>query len=165
MKPLEPPDLYHLRAAIGWLELGKHIDANEELEKITARLRSHPDVLKVRWRVYAKAKQWDACFEIARALTDLEPKKPGGWIDHAQSLHRLTRTSEAYDSLASTASRFPEQTTIFYHLAVYGCHLHRLQGARKWLERAFEIGDANQIKLKALDDPDLEPLWAEIGEI
>jgi len=22
-----------------------------------------------------------------------------------------------------------------------------------------------QIKLKALDDPDLEPLWAEIGEI
>jgi len=24
---------------------------------------------------------------------------------------------------------------------------------------------ANQIKLKALDDPDLEPLWAETGEI
>lgn len=35
MKPLEHPDLHHLRAAVGWLELGKHIEANEELEKIT----------------------------------------------------------------------------------------------------------------------------------
>ena len=152
-------------AAIGWLELGKPIEANEELEKITPRLRAHPDVLKVRWRVYAMAKRWDACFEIARAITDMEPDKPGGWIDQAQSLHRLNRTPEAYDLLASAANRFPDQTTIFYHLAVYGCHLRRLREARKWLERAFEIGDAKQIKLKALDDPHLEPLWAEIGEI
>jgi len=92
MKPLEPPDLYHLQAAVGWLELGKHIEANEELEKIAAQLRAHPDVLKVRWRVNAKAKAWDACFEIARVLTDTEPDKLGRWIDHAQSLHRLNRT-------------------------------------------------------------------------
>ena len=32
MKPLDPPELYHLRAAVGWLELGKHIETNEELE-------------------------------------------------------------------------------------------------------------------------------------
>jgi uncharacterized protein HemY len=86
MKPLEPPDIYQLQAAIGWLELGRHIEANEELEKITARLRAHPDVLKVRWRVYAMAKRWDACLEIARALTEMEPDKPGGWIEYAQSL-------------------------------------------------------------------------------
>jgi len=163
--PLEPPDLYHLRAAVGWLELDRHIEANDELEKITAQLRAHPDVLKVRWRVYAKAERWDACFEIARALTEMEPEKPGGWIDHAQSLHRLNRTQEAYDLLASAAGRFPDQTTVFYHLAVYGCRLLRLREASKWLERAFEIGDAKQIKLKALDDPDLKPLWAEFGEI
>jgi uncharacterized protein HemY len=82
MKPVEPPDFYHLRAAVGWLELDKHFEANAELEKITAQLRAHPDVLKVRWRIYAKAKKWEACLEIARALTDMEPDKPGGWIDH-----------------------------------------------------------------------------------
>ena len=157
MKPLAPPDIYQLQAAIGWLELGKHIETNEELERITAQLRAHPDVLKVRWRIYAKAERWDACFEIARTLTELEPDKPRGWIDHAQSLHRLNRTSEAYVLLASVVSRFPDQTTMFYHLPVYGCHLHRLREAKKWLERAFEIGDAGQIKLKALGDPDLEP--------
>ena len=67
--------------------------------------------------------------------------------------------------LASVGGRFPDQTTILYHLAVYGCHLGRLREAGKWLERAFEIGDAKQIKLKALHDPDLEPIWVEIREI
>ena len=165
MKPLEPADLQHLRSAQGWLELGDHLAANDELEKITARLRAHPDVLKLRWRVYAKAKKWDVCLEIARTLTEMEPDKPGGWIDYAQSLHRLNRTQEANDLLASVVSRFPKQTTLYYHLAVYACHLQLLREAWSWLERAFEIGDARQIKLKALDDPDLEPLWTDIAEV
>ena len=29
--------------------------------------------------------------------------------------------------------------------------------------KAIELG-GNEIKLRALDDPDLEPLWREIGE-
>jgi hypothetical protein len=33
--PIEPPDSLHLLAAQGWLELGNHLEANEELEKIT----------------------------------------------------------------------------------------------------------------------------------
>ena len=38
MKPLEPPDSFHLLAAQGWLELGNHVEANEELDKITPQL-------------------------------------------------------------------------------------------------------------------------------
>jgi hypothetical protein len=56
VKPLDPPDSLHLRAAQGWLELGDHLEANSELDKITAFLRSHPDVLELRWQIYAKAK-------------------------------------------------------------------------------------------------------------
>jgi hypothetical protein len=37
--------------------------------------------------------------------------------------------------------------------------------AKAWLEKAFEIGDAKEMKLAALDDPDLEPLWRGIGSI
>jgi hypothetical protein len=37
--------------------------------------------------------------------------------------------------------------------------------AWQWLTDAFDLGDAAAVKLKALDDPDLEPFWAEIGEI
>jgi hypothetical protein len=35
MTPLEPPDGFHHLAAHGWLGLGNHIDATEEMEKIT----------------------------------------------------------------------------------------------------------------------------------
>ena len=51
--PLQPPDSMHLTAAQGWLELGNHEEAFEELEKIDAPLRGHPDVLEVRWGIYA----------------------------------------------------------------------------------------------------------------
>jgi Tfp pilus assembly protein PilF len=58
MNPLQPPDQIHLQAAQGWLGLGNHLEANEELEKITAQNRADPDVLEVRWEIYAKAKKW-----------------------------------------------------------------------------------------------------------
>ena len=115
--------------------------------------------------MYAQAQKWNVCLLIAQTVTELEPEKPGGWIDYAQSLRRLNRTQEAYDLLSSVADRFPEHPTVFYQLAVYGCRLHKVREAWAWLERTFEIGDADQIKLKALDDPDLEPLWAEISEV
>ena len=52
VKPLQPPDTFHLQAAQGWMELGNHEEANEELELIDAPLRAHPDVLEVRWLIY-----------------------------------------------------------------------------------------------------------------
>lgn len=51
MKPIEPPDLHHLRAGMGWLELGNHREANEELKQIAPVLQVHPDVLEIRWEI------------------------------------------------------------------------------------------------------------------
>lgn len=47
---------FHLGAAQDWLELGNITEANEELEKIEASLRGHPDVLEVRWRSRGKGR-------------------------------------------------------------------------------------------------------------
>ncbi len=73
MQPLGHEDALHLKAAQGWLELGNHQEANEELERITPKLRAHPQVLALRWQVYAKAQKWDGAADIARALTQLLP--------------------------------------------------------------------------------------------
>ena len=54
---MQPPNSHHLEAAQGWLELGNHEEANEELELIDAPLRSHPDVLEARWGIYAKGQE------------------------------------------------------------------------------------------------------------
>jgi hypothetical protein len=42
MKPLNIPDIHHLRAAVGWLELGNHLEANAELENITTAFTAAP---------------------------------------------------------------------------------------------------------------------------
>jgi len=73
IKPIEPPDSFHLIAADGWLGLGDHLAADEELDKITPELRAHPHVLSVRYEIYAKAKKWDGAAEIAGVLVKLMP--------------------------------------------------------------------------------------------
>ncbi len=98
-KPLEPPDQLHLDAAEGWLGLGNHLEANEELEQITASNRAHPAVLEVRWQIFAKAKKWDAVLDIASALVQFVPEHPLGWVHRSYCLHELKRTAEARDNL------------------------------------------------------------------
>jgi len=40
MKPLEPPDSFHLNAAEGWIGLGNYAAAQEELEHISPANRT-----------------------------------------------------------------------------------------------------------------------------
>ena len=49
-----------------------------------------------------------------------------------------------------------------YDLACYECQLGRLEQAKKWLEETFRLADPKKMKLAALGDPDLEPLWREL---
>jgi hypothetical protein len=71
----------------------------------------------------------------------------------------------AREALSPVATQFPQEPTIPYNLACYDCQLGNLKEARQWLEKAFDIGDSKRLKLMALDDPDLEPLWANIRGI
>jgi tetratricopeptide (TPR) repeat protein len=163
MKPLAPPDTIHLLAAQGWLELGNHIEANKELENITPELQAHSAVLAVRWEIYAAAKKWEATLDIAAALIQLEPHDPLGWVHRSYALPELKRTAEARDNLLRVVDKFTMSTTMRYNLACYECRLGRLEQAKQWLEKAFALGDTKKMKLAALDDPDLEPLWKHIG--
>ena len=158
IKPLEPPDSIYLNAAEGWLGLGDHIAANEELEKITPQLRVHPDVLAVRWQIYAKEKKWEACVDIATAIVKLAPDKTDGWIHRSFALHELKRTQEAIKNLLPAADQFPDVWTIPYNLACYCSQLQRLEEAQEWLKKAMAI-DEQTVKRAAIDDPDLLPLW------
>src|SRR5947208_1103828 len=141
MKPLERSDDLHLQTAQGWLELGNHVEANEELDKITPLLRTHPDVLELRWQIYAQAEKWDACVDIATALTELASDRPAGWIHRSHALHELKRSQEAWDNLIVVVDTFPGGYLMRYNLACYACQLGNLEDAKSWLERAFDIAD------------------------
>jgi Flp pilus assembly protein TadD len=61
--------------------------------------------------------------------------------------------------LDEAAQLFPEDDTVQYNLACYCAQLGQLNAAKEHLDKSYELGDAKQIKLIALDDEDLKPLW------
>ena len=62
-----------MQAAEGWLELGDWQSANDELEEITPTMRAHRDVLKMRYRIYIKAKKWLMVKEVLHSLSQMPP--------------------------------------------------------------------------------------------
>ena len=165
MKVIEPPDRHHLRAAMGWLELGNHWEAYEEFKRIAPTLQVHPDALEVRWEICAMAKEWDVCVDIAGAIVELAPDRPFGWIGRAYSLRRVVGGGSmvAFMALLPVAHEFPAEPMIPFGLSCYTCQMGRLDDARVWLHRAFAVasvtGNKKRLKLMAQEEPDLEPLW------
>lgn len=157
---LKPPDSFHLSAAVGWIELGNHLEANEELEKITPKLRAHPHVLTVRYQIYAAAKKWTEAETISRTLVEMVPTEAGHWLNLACAVRQKPNGSveEAKAILEKAASIFPGNSTIFFDLACYESQLGNFSQAKRWLDKALDCGDKQRIQRMILDDPDLEPL-------
>lgn len=157
-------DVHHLNAANGWIELGNHVEAYHELEKIAARHRSEPDVLELRWQIYTLAGRHDSALPVARALLEAAPDRYCGWIRVSHSLNELGRTKEAVEALVPAAEKFPTLGIIPFHIACYYGALGQLPEAKVWLHCASSP-EAQTLKQKALDDPKLAELWEQIGEL
>ena len=165
VKPLEPPGSHHLNAAQGWLGLGDCQSALDELEFIDPVMRSHPDVLAVRCDIYTTAMNWPAVVAVAWTLVKLCPDRPSGWVRRSFALHGLKQTQQAFDLLLPAARKFPEIPMIPYNLACYCAQLGKLEEARRWLHRSYEIGNARVLKSVARYDPDLAPLFVNGTEV
>ncbi len=162
MQPIESPDHHHCSAADGWLDLGVPVEAELELDKVSAANREHPAVMGLRWRILAVRKQWVEAVAFARRIVALHPGEVDGWIHQSYALHELGQTQEALDLLHQQAARFPGIMTIPYNLACYCCQLGQLDQARQWLKQAIQVSDKAAVRFMALKDKDMQPLWAEI---
>ena len=130
--PLE--DARHLSAADGWLDLGDHVSAFEQLEEIAPLNRAHPEVLKLRLRIYSTAKKWDSTFALAEGLHRQLPDDPEVTLALARCCTVAGRLDDARQWLTVT------------------------------FEKAERQGTAKLWKLKALDDQHLAPLFSSSSE-
>ena len=167
MSKLEPPDIFCLSAAVGWMELGNAAEAVAELEKISAENRNQPDVLEVRWLLLSQANRWDDALEIAQALIKAAPNRSSSWLHRAYALRRAASGGlrQAWEALLPAHEKFPREATIAFNLSCYACQLQQFEEARSWFHRALTLGGKDKIKALALGDSDLQPLWAEIREL
>ena len=74
----------HLKAAAGWIQLGDYDSANDELEKIRAEWRAHPDVLDLRWFIYSH-RRTVGCVSgyCLGSCEDCSRSSLTGWVDKA----------------------------------------------------------------------------------
>jgi hypothetical protein len=164
--PIDFPDSHYLLHAIGWLELGNPSEAKLELSHLKPELQSHPDVLELRWVISAEDKNWAEGLDVARALLKAAPDRPSGWLHQAYAVRRIPGggLAQAWDALLPASEKFPEIEMIAYNLSCYACQMNQLDAARHWFEKASSLGDKAAIRERALQDSDLEPLWAEIKQ-
>jgi predicted Zn-dependent protease len=161
---LEPPDTHVLLAATGWLELGNAAEAEAELVQLSPEASQHPDVLELRWLVFAKQAKWGEGLQVAQKLMTVAPERPTGWLHRAYALRRLPNGSlqEAWKALLPAHRKFPRESLIPYNLSCYACQMGDLDEARQWLQLAVKCEGLDAIKKLALADEDLVPLWDEI---
>ena len=95
----------------------------------------------------------------------MAPDRVSGWIHKAISVRRANGGGfeNAKALLLEAAKLFPGDDTVQYNLACYCAQLGQLDAAQEYLDKSYELGDAQKIKLIALDDDDLKPLWE--GEV
>lgn len=113
----------------------------------------------LRVAIFHALERWGAMAEVCRHLATVQP----GEISWVMWLALATRHHEgipaARDILLEAMVRFPKEAMISYHLAGYAAQVGDLEDAKDCLRRAFRLDDG--LRVKALDDPDLAPLWPD----
>jgi len=92
------------------------------------------------------------------------PDDPFVWINLAYAVRRKTGGGipEAKEILLGAEPKFPAHYLFPYNLACYCSQLGEFEEARRWLKKAAKI-DNTAIKKISRDDPDLKPLWDNMG--
>jgi Tfp pilus assembly protein PilF len=147
----------HLRAAIGFIELGMLEDAVSELESLLPEDRDRSSVLALRVEIYRTAGNWSLMEVAARELWKRHPEEPDYWTNLAWAVRRLDSVVAARDILLEAVERFPSDAMTHFNLGCYACQLGDIDQAKTRVRKAIKL-DA-KFKLLALDDADLEPLW------
>jgi hypothetical protein len=127
----------------------------------------HPEVLGVRYEMFANAERWLKCEEVAEEIILLEPESTVGWIRRSFALHEQDLTATAREKLLPAVDLFPDGITICYNVAFYECVLRNMSQAKLHLAEAFNLihnqNCTDEWKSQVLGDSDLKPLRA-IGD-
>jgi len=168
MKALEPPDTHHLLAAVGWLELRNHVEAGEEIARLTPSSLDHPDGRQVRWEICAAGSSCEPALPVAERLVEVAPERCSGWVYRAYALRRVKSGGLplAWAALRPAFDKFPKEEVVSYNLACYAAQFGRLDEAWDWLHKARQAArDVKKIKERALADLDLQALWDRIRQL
>jgi predicted Zn-dependent protease len=145
---------------VGYVDLGMYEEANAELEKLPNEIKTHPVVLLARLELLVEMKRWEEGVNLGQSLAKLWPQEFEFRFKAAYCLHELRRTQEAKDTLIDAPVNQRKTALYFYNMACYETQLGNVAQAKLLLKSCFERD--KKWRAEALEDPDLEPLWASL---
>ena len=132
-------------------------DAALALEEIEPEDRTRTEVLGARVVLYIAAKKWDMVSAVARHLVKVEPENEAWWINLAYSVRRSEGIEQAEAILLRARAIHPKVAMIAFNLACYASVTGRIEDAKERLRMAIDLDKG--VRILALDDEDLRPLW------
>jgi Flp pilus assembly protein TadD len=147
----------HLKAAMGYLDLGMAQEAWDELEKLPPLLKDRDSVNDLKIEIYQRLGKWESAGILAESLAKRSPENPNWWIQWAFSVRREKSVEAAQAVMREAAQVHPDMPLIPYSLACYSCVLGDLETARTLLEKAFSM--SAHLRRRAINDPDLRPIF------
>jgi predicted Zn-dependent protease len=101
--------------------------------------------------------KWEMMAEIAQFLAKGEPEESSHLLNFAYAMRRFENVEVAEKILTDAETKFPEDSLIKYNLGCYRAVLGRVAEARLNLAEAFQRDP--DLRITAIDDPDLEDVW------
>lgn len=143
-------------AAQGYVELGLHEEAKEELSHLPALAAERVDVIELTVLCHMGDRRWAEALVLTQKLCVLEPEEPGGFIHAAYCLHELGQTTAALDLLARGPATLRTKPVYYYNLGCYLACLGQDEKALNLLKQSFEMDGS--LRSHARKDPDLDRL-------
>ena len=155
---LTTSDRKRLEAADGFLALGMPMEAHDELESIAPEARHLSEMLEVRLGIFQTLERWELVQTVAATLTKRDPQNLRAWIAWATAERRQGRQDETRRVLsAGITANCGRSGELWIALACLECEAGNLDRAKEAVETAIK-SDGN-LRLRALDEPALAPLW------
>ena len=150
-----------LLAVEGYIDLGMYEEAERELSEFDQAYLAFEETLVMQLCVYAGLQKWKQARDLARSLTQQDPDNPQWTIWAASAVCRLQSVEAAKKILLQALVSHPDNANIHYNLSCYETRLHDFHKAQRHLLRAIQLDP--RFRLLAMDDADLEPLFAEVA--
>jgi hypothetical protein len=128
-----------LRRTDGWLELGCHREALEQLEELPDAMHATREVLKLKCRALHLAAERTELKVLAATCVMHFGVEPAFKEEWAWAEYKLGNTRDAYSILSQEFSRFQWTWRTAYYLACFSYSLKRTGEATEWLGRALMI--------------------------
>lgn len=160
--PSEPEFERTLAVAQGYFALEMWQESWDELEELGPEFRHLAPVIILRVLILNNLGKWESAAIVGPGALRYFPGFGALYLATAQALRECQGAAAAKAVIMAGGRLLRNEAAFHYNLACYDSALGKLDDAKEGLTRTFELEKG--LRQKALDEPDLAPVWESLGE-